>query len=228
MAVIFVVDDEKDICEIVKINLEKNGYDVKTFLSAEEALKAMKSGKPDLLILDIMLGGMDGLEMCKTIRAAEDLRFVPILFLSAKSTEVDKVLGLELGADDYLTKPFSIHELVARVKAILRRTASVAPAPNQEVLNYKGIELYADKYLVNVDGSEISLTKTEFEILKLFMEYPGKIFSRDNIIDSVRGDDVYVIDRTVDVHVMNLRKKLGPYKGAIKTYSGVGYGLKAR
>lgn len=228
MARIFVVDDEKDICEILKINLEKNGYDVKTFLSAEEALKVMKSEKPDLLVLDIMLGGMDGLEMCKTMRSSEELKLVPILFLSAKSTEVDKVLGLELGADDYLTKPFSIHELVARVKAILRRSVPGREAPHKEVLAYKGIELYTDKYLVSVDGNEISLTKTEFEILKLFMEYPGKIFSRDNIIDSVRGDDVYVIDRTVDVHVMNLRKKLGPYKEAIKTYSGVGYGLKAR
>lgn len=228
MARIFVVDDEKDICEIVKINLEKNGYEVKTFLSAEEALKIMKSEKPDLLILDIMLGGMDGLEMCKMMRLADDLKLVPILFLSAKSAEVDKVLGLELGADDYLTKPFSIHELAARVKAILRRSAPSPGMPFKEVLAYKGIELYADKYLVSVDGNEISLTKTEFEILKLFMEYPGKIFSRDNIIDSVRGDDVYVIDRTVDVHVMNLRKKLGPYKEAIKTYSGVGYGLKAR
>lgn len=228
MAKVFVVDDEKDICEILKINLEKNGYEVKTFLSAEDALRVMKSEKPDLLILDIMLGGMDGLEMCKTMRSADDLKSVPILFLSAKSTEVDKVLGLELGADDYLTKPFSIHELVARVKAILRRTATVRETPPGEALTYKGIELHTDKYLVSVDGSEISLTKTEFEILKLFMQYPGKIFSRDNIIDSVRGDDVYVIDRTVDVHVMNLRKKLGPYKEAIKTYSGVGYGLKAR
>ncbi len=228
MARIFVVDDEKDICEIVKINLEKNGYEVKTFLSAEEALKVMKSEKPDLLVLDIMLGGMDGLEMCKTMRSSEDLKLVPILFLSAKSTEVDKVLGLELGADDYLTKPFSIHELAARVKAILRRSVTGRETIHKDVLTYKGIELYTDKYLVSVDGNEINLTKTEFEILKLFMEYPGKIFSRDNIIDSVRGDDVYVIDRTVDVHVMNLRKKLGPYKEAIKTYSGVGYGMKAR
>lgn len=228
MPKIFVVDDEKDICEILKLNLEKNGFETKTFLSAEAALSVMKSEKPDLLILDIMLGGMDGLEMCKTMRASEDFKYIPILFLSAKSNEVDKVLGLELGADDYLSKPFSIHELIARVKAILRRSSYKAEPPQSEVLVYKGIELWPDKYSVFVDGQEISLTKTEFEILKLFMQYPGKIFSRDNIIDSVRGDDVYVIDRTVDVHVMNLRKKLGAYKTAIKTYSGVGYGLKTR
>lgn len=224
MPKIYVVDDEKDIREILKVNLQKNGFDVATFASAEEVLKQVTIAKPDLFILDIMMSGMDGLDLCKQIRASSNLKDIPILFLSAKSQELDKVLGLELGADDYITKPFSIHELVARVKAILRRIQG-KDAP-KESLTYKGIALYPEKFLVTIDKEPVDLTKTEFLILKLFMQYPGKIFSRDNIIDSIRGDNVYVIDRTVDVHIMNLRKKLGKYKDAIKTYSGVGYGLK--
>jgi len=225
MPKIYVVDDEKDIREILKVNLQKNGFDVATFASAEEVLKQVTIAKPDLFILDIMMSGMDGLDLCKQIRASSNLKDIPILFLSAKSQELDKVLGLELGADDYITKPFSIHELVARVKAILRRTQGKDETP-KESLTYKGITLYPEKFLVTIDKEPVDLTKTEFLILKLFMQYPGKIFSRDNIIDSIRGDNVYVIDRTVDVHIMNLRKKLGKYKDAIKTYSGVGYGLK--
>jgi DNA-binding response OmpR family regulator len=225
MPKIYVVDDEKDIREILKVNLQKNGFDVATFASAEEVLKQVTIAKPDLFILDIMMSGMDGLDLCKQIRASSNLKDIPILFLSAKSQELDKVLGLELGADDYITKPFSVHELVARVKAILRRTQGKDETP-KESLTYKGITLYPEKFLVTIDKEPVDLTKTEFLILKLFMLYPGKIFSRDNIIDSIRGDNVYVIDRTVDVHIMNLRKKLGKYKDAIKTYSGVGYGLK--
>ncbi len=225
MPKIYVVDDEKDIREILKVNLQKNGYDVATFASAEEVLKQLAIAKPDLLILDIMMSGMDGLDLCKHIRASNTLKDIPILFLSAKSAELDKVLGLELGADDYITKPFSIHELIARVKAILRRLQVKEETP-KEVLTYKGIVLHPEKFSITIDKNPIDLTKTEFLILKLFMQYPGKIFSRDNIIDSIRGDNVYVIDRTVDVHIMNLRKKLGHYKDAIKTYSGVGYGLK--
>ena len=226
MSKIYVVDDEKDIREILKVNLQKNGYDVNTFASAEEVLKQLAIAKPNLFILDIMMNGMDGLDLCKHIRASRELTTIPILFLSAKSAELDKVLGLELGADDYLTKPFSIHELIARVKAIMRRSQTKQELSPKEILTYNAISLYPDKFQVTIDNQNIDLTKTEFLILKLFMQYPGKIFSRDNIIDSIRGDNVYVIDRTIDVHIMNLRKKLGTYKDAIKTYSGVGYGLK--
>ena len=226
MSKIYVVDDEKDIREILKVNLQKNGYDVNTFASAEEVLKQLAIAKPDLFILDIMMNGMDGLDLCKHMRASRELTTIPILFLSAKSAELDKVLGLELGADDYLTKPFSIHELIARVKAIMRRSQTKQELSPKEILTYNAISLYPDKFQVTIDNQNIDLTKTEFLILKLFMQYPGKIFSRDNIIDSIRGDNVYVIDRTIDVHIMNLRKKLGTYKDAIKTYSGVGYGLK--
>ncbi len=225
---VFVIDDEKDIQDILRVNLQNEGYDVTAFSSGETALKAMNPRElPDLIVLDIMMEGIDGYEFCRKLRASDEFRSVPILFLSAKTEEFDKVLGLELGADDYMTKPFGIKELKSRVKAILRRCgASAQEAARESVLRYKGIELNYESYGLRVDGSDIRLTKTEFEILALFMRNPGKIFTRDNIIDSIKGHDVYVVDRTIDVHIMNLRKKLGPYKSTISTFSGVGYGFR--
>lgn len=225
---IFVIDDEKDIQQILKINLEKEGYEILTFSSAEESDRALNRGvKPDLMILDIMMQGIDGYEYCKKLRSDSAYKKIPILFLSAKTEEFDKVLGLELGADDYITKPFSIKEIKSRIKAVLRRTTHEDEGQGPEkIITYQGIELIPDHYSLKVDGAGIELTKTEFNILYLFLSNPGKIFSRDNIIDSIRGHDVYVVDRTVDVHVMNLRKKIGRYKGIIKTFSGVGYGFK--
>ena len=170
--------------------------------------------------------GKDGFEFCREIRSNEKFKSIPIIFLSAKSEEFDKVLGLELGGDDYLTKPFSIKELRSRIKAVLRRSGTVSEAVKSAILKYKGVELNLDQYSLKVDNEEIKLTKTELNILSLFMENPGKIFSRDNIINSVRGHDVFVVDRTIDVHIMNLRKKLGDYKNIITTFSGIGYGFK--
>ncbi len=224
---IFVIDDERDIQDIVKINLRAEGYDVFCHSSAEEALKALETDVPDLFILDIMMPGIDGFEFCRRVRAATQYRHIPIIFLSARSDEIDRVLGLELGGDDYMTKPFSVKELKSRVKAMFRRLARVENgAPASCSLVHEGIELNPDHYSLTVDGNGVDLTKTEFEILRLLLANPGKIFTRDNIIDSIKGQDVYVIDRTIDVHVMNLRKKLGPYKNVIKTFSGVGYGFK--
>ncbi|HOS40513.1 MAG TPA: response regulator transcription factor [Spirochaetota bacterium] len=223
---IFVVDDEADILEILKINLAEAGFIVHTFSSGETAMSALKKIIPDLIIVDVMMSGMDGYDFCKTVRGIPDFHAVPIIFLSAKSEEFDKVLGLELGGDDFITKPFGIKELISRIKAVLRRAEKQLRAAEHEALRFKGVELHPDKYIVTVDGEEAKLTKTEFEILHLFMRYRGKIFTRDNIIDSIRGNDVYVVDRTIDVHVMNLRKKLGPYGESIKTFSGVGYGIK--
>lgn len=224
---IFVIDDEKDIRDILKVNLLQEGYEVHTFPSALEAAKGFETVKPDLIILDIMMEGKDGYEFCREIRGNEKLKGIPVIFLSARSEEFDKVLGLELGGDDFMTKPFSIKELKSRVKAVLRRTSTDSQKETTPfVLRYKGVELNRDQYSLSVDGENIKLTKTEFNILALFMENPGKIFSRDNIIDSVRGQDVYVVDRTIDVHIMNLRKKLGEYKNIITTFSGVGYGFK--
>jgi two-component system, OmpR family, alkaline phosphatase synthesis response regulator PhoP len=224
---IFVVDDEKDIQDIVRMNLSSQNLDVAAFSSGEEALRELQRSRPDLILLDVMMDGMDGFEFCKKVKASPDFRDIPIIFLSARSEELDKVLGLELGADDYVAKPFSVKELASRVKAVLRRSD---PRPSEMLaeksITYKGVELSPEKYSLKIDGKDVRLTKTEFEILFLFMKHPEKIFTRDNIIDSIRGDDVYVIDRTIDVHIMNLRKKLGAYKNVITTFSGVGYGFK--
>ncbi len=229
---IYIIDDEKDLREILELNLSKEGYEVQSFPSGEEALKEISNEGPDLILLDIMMEGMDGYEFCKTIRSSRGYSSIPIIFLSAKSEEFDKVLGLELGGDDYITKPFGIKEVISRVKSVLRRSEShTAKIPGDitedEVLKYEGIELFPDKFLIKVDGESIKITKTEFNLLYLFLKHPGKVFTRDNIINSVKGEDIYVIDRTIDVHIMNLRKKLGKYKNLISTFSGVGYGLKS-
>lgn len=223
-----MIDDEKDIQEILKVNLQNEGYEVDAFSSGEEALKVLKSGSiPDLMVLDIMMEGMDGYDFCKEVRSTMETEHVPIIFLSAKTEEFDKVLGLELGGDDFITKPFGIKELKSRVKAVLRRSSDVEKKTvSVQVITYKGISLNPEFFELKVDGEHVKLTKTEFEILELFLKSPGKIFSRDNIIDSIKGQDVYVVDRTIDVHVMNLRKKLGQYKNVITTFSGVGYGFK--
>jgi DNA-binding response OmpR family regulator len=224
---IFIVDDEQDILDIVKINLTAEGYDVHAYPSAAAARKGLAAHKPDLMILDIMMEGTDGYDFCRELRQNPEFKQLPVIFLSAKSDELDKVLGLELGADDYMTKPFGQKELKSRVKAVLRRSEPArSDKETASVIRWKGIELNADNYCIKVDGSDISVTRTEFLMMEMFLRNPGKIFSRDNIIDSIKGDNVYVVDRTIDVHIMNLRKKLGPYKDAIKTFSGVGYGLR--
>ena len=223
---VFIIDDEKDIRDIIKINLVSEGYSVTAFPSAADAKKGFESEKPDLIILDVMMEGKDGFEFCREIRSNEKLKSIPVIFLSAKSEEFDKVLGLELGGDDYMTKPFSIKELRSRIKAVLRRSGELPEDKKTAVLKYKGVELNPEQFSLKVDNEEIKLTKTELNILSLFMENPGKIFTRDNIINSVRGHDVFVVDRTIDVHIMNLRKKLGDYKNIITTFSGVGYGFK--
>jgi DNA-binding response OmpR family regulator len=222
---IYVIDDEEDLREILRVNLSKEGYEVACFPSAEKALESFDKNTPDLIVLDIMMQGMSGYDFCKKIRSSDEYKLIPIIFLSAKSEEFDKVLGLELGGDDYITKPFGIKELISRVKAVFRRT-EVRPESDTDVLKHGGIELYPDKYMLKVDGKNIKVTKTEFHLLYLFLKHPGKVFTRDNIINSVKGEDIYVIDRTIDVHIMNLRKKLGKYKDVISTFSGVGYGLK--
>jgi DNA-binding response OmpR family regulator len=226
---IFIIDDELDIREILKINLEKEGYDVHTYHSADIAEKALDSIEPDILLLDIMMDGTDGYEFCRKLRTNEKHKHLPVIFLSAKSEEFDKVLGLELGADDFITKPFSMKELKSRVKAVLRRTTTTIeslPTEDRSIISYKEVSLHPQKYSLLVQGEDVNLTKTEFEILYLFLRNPGKIFTRDNIIDSIKGQDVYVVDRTIDVHIMNLRKKLGLYKKIIRTFSGVGYGFR--
>jgi two-component system, OmpR family, alkaline phosphatase synthesis response regulator PhoP len=223
--ILFAVDDEKDILDILRINLSAEGYDVHVFSSVAEVRKALKTIRPDLFILDIMMEGTDGYDFCKEVKSSKETRAIPIIFLSAKSEEIDKVLGLELGADDFVTKPFGIKEFKSRIKVVLRRSC-IKEDDEPQIISYAGIVLNPDHFNVTVDGVDANLTKTEFYLLQLFLKSPGKIFTRDNLIDSIKGENVYVVDRTIDVHVMNLRKKLGAYKEMIKTFSGVGYGLK--
>jgi len=233
--IVFVVDDEKAIQEILEVNLQMEGYDVYTFSSVADVEVFLENKIPDLILLDVMMEEVNGFDFCKSLKFDSAYQDIAIIFISAKDQEFDKVLGLELGGDDYITKPFSLQEVKSRVKAVLRRT-KVFPQqegaqrkkdkdPNK--IKYKELTINKNNYSLSIKEKKIRLTKTEFNILFLFLSNPDKIFSRDNIIDSVKGDDVYVVDRTIDVHIMNLRKKIdGEYKNIISTFSGVGYGFR--
>ena len=192
---IFIVDDEKDIREILKVNLIQEGYDVYLFSSASEAAKGLNSEKPDLIILDIMMEGKDGFEFCRDIRSNEKFKSIPVIFLSARSEEFDKVLGLELGGDDFITKPFSVKELKARIKAILRRAQSTPEKYEDMALTYKGVELNTEQFSLSVDGEDIKLTKTEFNILRLFMENPGKVFTIQQLFEHGWGEEFICNDK---------------------------------
>ena len=220
---ILVVDDEEDLCEILKFNLETEGYAVQTANSAEEALE-MDITAFDLLLLDIMMDGMSGFAMARKLKETEATRNIPIIFLTARDTENDKITGFNIGADDYIPKPFSIREVLVRVRAVLRRTtektASEAP---KAVINYQGLELNLDKKTVSVDGTDVPFTKTEFEILHLLLAERGKVFSRQDLINRIWPSDVFVLDRTVDVNITRVRKKIGRFAKCIVTRLGFGY-----
>lgn len=218
MKLIAIIDDEDDLRRAVKKGLEKEGFAVKDFDRADALFKFANNTAPDLFILDIMLPDTDGLAICRQIRNTPKLAHIPIIFLSAKSEEIDKVLGLELGADDYMTKPFSLKELAARVKARLRRAEEIKTdlQSNKLILNEEGLD-------VSVGGKKVQLTLTEFKILQLLYNKPGKVFSREQILDHVWGEDKEVFDRTIDVHIKNLREKIAKYGKNIKNVRGVGY-----
>lgn len=219
---IYIVDDEPDILELVDIHLKKAGFVTKTFEDTSKLKSIMREKLPDLLILDLMLPFTDGLEICKQIRSDNELKNVPIIMLTAKSEEMDKILGLELGADDYITKPFSPRELIARVKAVLRRSETASG--DEEVLKIGDyIQVYTKQYLVKIDGEKIDLTNTEVKILQLLATRKGWVFSRDQILNHLWGNEKIVIDRTIDVHINNLRKKLGREGGCVKNVRGIGY-----
>lgn len=222
---IVIVEDEPDIVELMTIHLEKVGFTVKSFSGGAGFLRFIEKTEPALVVLDLMLPDIDGLEICKTLRRHGSLAAVPIIMVTAKGEEMDKVLGLELGADDYLTKPFSPRELVARVKALLRRHG---PAEQAGRLVEIGGMLTLDltKYEVTLSGSRIELTSTEFKILELLSSKKGWVFSREKILDYLWGDEKAVIDRTVDVHIRHLREKLGDAAQFIKNIRGVGYKLE--
>lgn len=220
---ILVVDDEQDLCEILKFNLETEGYLVETANSAEEALgKDIPSYS--ILLLDVMMGGMSGFQMAKQLKAKSATADVPIIFLTARDTENDTVTGFNLGADDYISKPFSIREVMVRVRAVIRRTADrqgkdVEPT----VISYQGLVLNLDKKTVSIDGENVPFTKTEFELLHLLLEEKGRVFSRQELIDRVWPKDVLVLDRTVDVNITRMRKKIGRFAKCIVTRLGFGY-----
>lgn len=220
---ILVVDDEQDLCEILKFNLETEGYSVDTANSAEEALEK-DIAQYHLLLLDVMMGGMSGFQMAKQLKAEPETENIPIIFLTARDTENDTVTGFNLGADDYISKPFSIREVMVRIRAVLRRTAERegnATAPS--IINYQGLQLNLDKKTVNIDGEDIPFTKTEFELLHLFLEEKGRVFSRQELIDRIWPKDVMVLDRTVDVNITRMRKKIGRFAKCIVTRLGFGY-----
>ena len=224
---VLVVDDEEDILELVRYNLNKDGYKITCALTGEEALKKARSETYDLIILDLMLPGIDGLEVTRKLKDEPKTRAVPVVMLTAKGEESDVVAGLELGADDYVTKPFSPRILTARVRAVLRRKTSHS-LDDSTVIRIHGFEIDSGKRNVIVDGRPVELTYTEFQVLWNLARRPGWVFTRTQIVDAVRGDDYPVTDRSVDVQIVGLRKKLGDYGKYIETVRGVGYRFREK
>ena len=221
---ILIVDDEESLCEILQFNLEVEGYEADVAYSAEQALE-MHPERYSLILLDVMMGEMSGFKMARILKSHPETARVPVIFCTARDTEDDTVAGLTLGADDYIAKPFSIREVLARVRSVLRRTAS--PQTESEVIGYEGLEMDLRRKSCTVDGEEVSLTKKEFEILSLMLSHRGMIFSREEILHRVWSDEVVVLDRTIDVNITRLRRKIGRYGEHIVTRLGYGYGFEA-
>ena len=219
---ILVVDDEQDLLEILKFNLETEGYEVVTATSAEDAL-LLDIASFDLLLLDVMMGGMSGFAMARQLKDNPASAQVPIIFLTARDTENDTVTGFNLGADDYISKPFSLREVMVRVRAVLRRTSKENGEEEAKTLSYQGIVMNLDRKTVSVDGEDIPFTKTEFELLHLLLDERGRVFSRQELIERIWPKDVLVLDRTVDVNITRLRKKIGRFAKCIVTRLGFGY-----
>ncbi len=220
---ILVVDDEEDLCEILQFNLETEGFQVDTAYSAEEALKKDLTVY-NLILLDVMMGEISGFKMARMLHDNPKTASIPIIFLTAKDTENDKITGFNIGADDYISKPFSLREVIARVKAVLRRSESMQmDETTNKILTFEKLEMHLNNKKVSLEGNEIPFTKKEFEILKLLLENKNRVFSREEILAKVWTDDVCVLDRTIDVNITRLRKKIGPYGKNIVTRLGYGY-----
>jgi two-component system alkaline phosphatase synthesis response regulator PhoP len=219
---ILIVDDEEDILELLKFKLSKEGYQVTGAASGEEALRCVRSETPDLIVLDLMLPGIDGIEVARELKHDFDTKNIPIVMVTAKGEEADIVTGLELGADDYITTPFSPRILIARVKAVLRRRGK-GSQDTTSVIQTHNLLIHPGRHEVLVNGDPVQLTFTEFGILHYLTRRPGWVFTRSQIVDEVRGDDYYVTDRSVDVQIVGLRRKLGPAGDYIETVRGVGY-----
>ena len=225
---ILIVDDEPDILELVKFNLMSEGYTVSCAMDGESALATVQEKLPHLILLDWMLPGMNGLEITKRLKNNSKTAHIPIIMQTVKNSEVDIALGLEMGADDYITKPYSPRVLVARVKAVLRRTAAGAAKGNDEaVINLGDLVINPGHHEVFVEGNKVDLTHTEFRLLHALASRPGWVFTRNQIVDAIRGIDYAVTDRSIDVHIASLRRKLGSSEHMIKTVRGVGYKFEA-
>ena len=221
---ILLVEDERDLLELLKYNLDREGYAVSTAETGEDGLKLVRTQPPDLILLDLMLPSMDGLEVCRSLKARPDTASIPVIMLTAKGEESDIVAGLELGADDYITKPFSPRILMARIKAVLRRAE--AEGEERRALEAGGVRIDKDRHEVIVEGDTVDLTATEFKLLTLLVSRPARVFTRQQIIDALHEGFAAVTDRSVDVQVVALRRKLGPAGKRIETVRGVGYRFK--
>lgn len=219
---ILIVEDEEDVQELIKYNLHKHGYQTETALDGKTALSKAQAGKPDLVLLDLMIPRIDGLQVCRILKSDSSTAKIPIIILTAKGTETDIVTGLEAGADDYITKPFSPQVLLARIKAVLRRHTEPPPS-EQAVIKIHGIEINPGRHRTYVNGKEVELTSSEFKMLHFLAGHPGWVFTRYQIVDAVHGSDYPVTDRSVDVQIVGLRKKLGKAGDFIETVRGVGY-----
>lgn len=219
---ILVVDDEESLCEILQFNLEIEGYEVEVAYSAEQALE-MHPERFSLILLDVMMGRMSGFRMAQLLRSNPRTANIPVIFCTARDTEDDTVAGLNLGADDYIRKPFSVREVMARVRTVLRRAAQ----PEAETVGFEELRMDLQRKVCTLAGAEVRLTKKEFEILALLLAHPGVIFSREEILRRVWSDEVIVLDRTIDVNITRLRRKIGPYGDHIVTRLGYGYGFEA-
>ncbi len=223
---LLIVEDDADIRELLRYNLEREGYKIVESASSEEAHRQMAKAVPDLILLDLMLPGTDGFAFCRAVRADERTAKVPVIMVTARDEDADIVAGLEVGADDYMTKPFSARILSARVRAVLRRRA-VEPGDEADILTRGPVEIDRTHHAVTIEGQPLTLTLSEFKTLDLLMKRPGVVFSRYQIVDAVHGEDYPVTDRSVDVQIVGLRRKLGKYGDLIETVRGVGYRMRA-
>ena len=221
---VLVIDDEKDLIELVKYSLEKEGFLIRGAVDGESGVMTVRRDVPDLVIVDLMLPGIDGLEVCRRLRSDAKTAAIPIIMLTAKTGESDRIVGLELGADDYVTKPFSPRELAARVKAVLRRTSG--QAPTSSVIRHGALTIDLTRREVSCNGNTVPVTASEFRLLHFLADHPGQVFSRSELIDGALGREISVVDRTIDVHVTGLRKKLGDCGDWIETVRGFGYRFK--
>lgn len=218
---VLVIDDEADLIELVRYNLVKEGFEVSSALDGESGLSVARRELPDIIVVDIMLPGIDGFEVCRSLRADGRTAHIPVIMLTAKNAEPDRIVGLELGADDYVVKPFSPRELAARVKAVLRR--AVSKQPECEHVKHGDLSIDLGRHEVSCGGKPVNLTATEFRLLQFLAARPGRVFARSELIDGALGPDIVVLDRTIDVHVMSLRRKLGSCGAWIQTVRGFGY-----